>query len=129
MTSYFYLKAHHQDDDLYIHLHGTFDASSASELIQTIEKKQVHTSCVFIDTTHLDRALEPGRTMLESLLPRNALRSRIHFSGIRASDILPQGCILLEGKRPERHQCKGTCKHCACRRTGRADHLPDLPPL
>lgn len=127
MKTGFYLDTRNQDKELYINLHGVFDESSAFELISTIEKNQVKSKLVFIDTTHLTHTAELGKTALDSLLPNNAFRARLHFSGIRARDILPEGCILLKSKKPKSHKCKGTCKNCRCRKTDHASTLPVHP--
>ncbi len=115
MKTNFYLETHHQHHDLRINLHGIFDGSSAFELIQTIKDKQNIFKAVFIDTTNVTSAIPFGREILNTHLPQRKFRTRLHFSGRHAKDIIPQGCVLLKGKMTKKHRCSGNCKNCACR--------------
>jgi hypothetical protein len=36
-----------------------------------------------------------------------------------AADILPDGCILMDGNKSEGHLCKGECRYCACTKPAR----------
>ena len=114
MQSNFHLETKKQDQQSHINLHGVFDGASAFELVHAIKQEYKHGSNVFINTNSLIRTCPFGKAILEYHLPKNVLRAKIHFSGIRAKEIIPDGCTLSQ-KKSHPHQCKGTCKNCKCR--------------
>ncbi len=114
MKSNFHLEASQKNHEYHIHLHGTFDGASAFELLNVIRDAEKQGLTMFIDTSHLKEALPFGRAILESNLPRNGMRAKLHFKGAWAGDILPAGCNLLSGDRKKIHKCKGNCKNCRC---------------
>lgn len=115
MKSNFHLETQKKDQQPHIVLHGVFDGASAFELIQAIEKEYKQGDSIFINTNRLVQTLPFGKAILEHHLPKNVLRTKIHFSGIRAKEIIPDGCILNQKKESSSHLCKGTCKNCKCR--------------
>ncbi|MCG8632233.1 MAG: hypothetical protein MI863_00315 [Desulfobacterales bacterium] len=114
MKSNFHLQAQKKNKELYIDLHGIFDGASAFELIEVIEEGDRQGLAIFIDTSNLKQAYSFGRTILDNHLPKSALRAKLHFSGVWAEGILPDGCVLFNGKHKNGHRCKGNCKNCAC---------------
>ena len=114
MENNFHLKTRLHHNDLHIHLHGSFNGSSACELVRTLQHKSHISKSVFIDTTHVTRTFPFGRAVLEAELPKKGLRRQIHFTGNFARDIMPEGCILLNGNVKKKHACNGNCKNCLC---------------
>lgn len=115
MDGNFSLKTHQNNKDLHIHLQGTFDGSSAFELIQTLKRRNSHNNFVFIDTSHLTETLPFGKTILDTHLPKNKSRIRLHFTGSHARSIIPRGCTLLKGSSNKKRSCGGTCRNCKCK--------------
>ena len=116
MQSNFKLTVQKKNQDIIIKLFGVFDGASAFELIQAIDRKNNSGKKVYIDTSRLSQTFPFGQAVLEKHLSNNKSRSRLHFTGKWAMDILPEGCILLNGKQSQGHICNGDCKNCACRR-------------
>ncbi|MCP3943810.1 MAG: hypothetical protein GY710_20345 [Desulfobacteraceae bacterium] len=87
MKSNFHIKTQKQNQDLYIDLYGIFDGACAFELTHTINQRDDHKSCVFIDTSRLTRIHAFGKAILNFSLPRNTIRAKIHFSGLPAKEI------------------------------------------
>tara|TARA_B100000614_G_scaffold167372_1_gene149098 strand:+ start:285 stop:665 length:381 start_codon:yes stop_codon:yes gene_type:complete len=114
MKSNFHLKTRKKNHELHINLHGIFDGASAFELIEVIRDGEKEGLSIFIDTNHLKEAYVFGKSVLDTHLPKNALRAKVHFSGAWAEGILPDGCILFNGKHKKGHRCKGNCKNCKC---------------
>ena len=119
MKSNFHVNTRRDNHLLHIYLHGIFDGASAFELIDVILKKEDQAETIQVDTSHLTETLPFGKSILNTHLPKNGLRSRIRFSGAQAGGILPEGCVLLEENHRNAHVCKGTCKNCACRKAGK----------
>lgn len=115
MQNNFFIETTQHHNDLYLTLNGIFDGSSAFELIQTIKNEEYINKFVFIDTTNLTSAIPFGKAILDTHLPKNKNRAKIHFKGSHAKSIIPEGCTLLKGKTPKKHVCKGTCKNCKCK--------------
>lgn len=115
MTSNFSLKTRKHHQDVHIKLHGIFDGNSAFQLIHALQKARDHDRPVFIDTNNLTRAYPFGRTILDRHLPQNAFRTKLHFFGVRAKEIVPEGCTLLKSNKHITHKCRGNCKNCTCR--------------
>ena len=53
MATNFKIDVHKNDGNLYLKLKGDFDGTSAHELLDTVRKRAVHTSRVFIHTSNL----------------------------------------------------------------------------
>lgn len=117
MQSNFSLQIRENKQDVHISLKGIFDGSSAFELVRAIENSRKDNQQIFIDTNRLTHTFPFGQTTLETHLPKNDFRSRLHFTGHRAKEILPEGCSLINAGHPKGHVCKGTCKNCSCRKT------------
>ena len=115
MKSNFHLQTRKKNHELHINLHGIFDGASAFELIEVIQDGEKEGLSIFIDTSHLKEAYAFGKSVLDTHLPKNALRTKVHFSGAWAEGILPDGCILFNGVHKKGHRCKGNCKNCKCR--------------
>jgi hypothetical protein len=115
MKSNFYFEASKKNQEYHIHLHGVFDGASAFELIEIILDGEKQGLTMFIDTSHLKEALPFGQAILDTHLPRNAIRAKLNFKGARAGDILPAGCNLLNSHPEKEHKCTGNCKNCRCR--------------
>lgn len=115
MQSNFHLETNTQNQQPQINLHGVFDGASAFELVNAIKQEYKSGSKVFINTNSLIQTCPFGKAILEHHLPKNILRAAIHFSGIRATEIIPHGCTLTQKKKNHQHKCKGTCKNCKCR--------------
>ena len=118
---YFQLKRDIQDNDVYIHLHGTFDGASAFELLSAIADAGRNRRAFIIDTDGLHRAYPFGKAILNWNLPKNDLRTKLHFTGNHARKLLPEGCILAEGGTYPAHVCNGNCKNCTCRQVTSAE--------
>ncbi len=116
MKSNFHLETSKRNHDYHIHLHGVFDGASAFELLNVILNEEKEGQTIFIDTSHLKKAFPFGRAILESNLPRNGIRAKLHFKGTRAGDILPTGCKLLTKQDNTDHICQGNCKNCQCKK-------------
>ncbi|MCG8615823.1 MAG: hypothetical protein MI802_06365 [Desulfobacterales bacterium] len=114
MKSNFHLQTRKKNHELHINLHGIFDGASAFELIEVIQEGGKEGLSIFIDTSHLKEAYAFGKSVLDTHLPKNALRAKVHFSGAWAEGILPDGCILFNGKHKKGHRCRGNCKNCKC---------------
>ncbi len=99
MTSNFSLKARKHNHDVHIKLHGIFDGDSAFQLIHAIQRAKHQDRPVIIDTNNLTHAHSFGRAVLNGHLPKKDLRTRLHFFGIRAKEIMPEGCVLLKNKK------------------------------
>ena len=99
MQSKFHLKTQKRNQNLYIDLYGIFDGSSAFELVNIIEKEKNRHRSIYIDTNRLSRSFPFGRAVLNSHLPNNSLRDKLHFLGRWASRIRPEGSRLLEMKK------------------------------
>jgi len=115
MQSNFYLKIRNPNQQPLINLYGVFDGASAFELINAIKQKYKQSGNILINTNSLIQICPFGKAILEHHLPKNVLRSKIHFSGIYAKEIIPNGCTLSKKKGKNPHKCKGTCKNCKCR--------------
>ncbi|MEH0021094.1 MAG: hypothetical protein V6Z89_15685 [Desulfobacter sp.] len=120
MKSNFHLDARKTNQELHIKLHGVFDGSSAFELIEVIQEGDKQGLSIFVDTSPLKKAYPFGKAILDTHLPKNVLRAKLHFSGFWAEGLLPQGCVLFNGKHKKGHRCKGNCKGCAC---GKGRHM------
>jgi len=114
MNSNFNLKTQRQNHHFRIDLHGVFDGASAFELVRAIERGYDNNNTVLIDTEHLTSTCSFGKAVLESNLPKRVLRAGLHFSGIRAKEIMPEGCTLFNSKDSEHHRCNRDCKNCSC---------------
>ncbi len=114
MKSNFHIQTRKKNRELHIHLHGIFDGASAYELIEIIQEGEKQGLVIFVETDHLKQAFSFGRDILDTHLPKNALRAKVHFSGIWAEGILPQGCVLFNGEHGKGHRCSGNCRNCAC---------------
>ncbi len=112
MESNFYLETQNRDQNVHIHLHGVFDGASAFELIQKIEAHPDRN--IVIETRAVTQAMAYGRHVLKWQLPKRVKRSRLHFSGAHAKQIMPAGCRLLKQKNGTPHVCMGNCKNCTC---------------
>ncbi len=117
MKSNFHMETTKHNHEFHINLHGTFDGASAFELINAIQEGEKQCMAMFIDTSHLNAALPFGQAVLESNLPKNGMRNKLHFKGEWAGDIVPEGCNLLTHTHSKGHKCTGQCKNCRCRRT------------
>ncbi len=115
MKSNFHLETSTKNQEYHIQLHGVFDGASAFELLNVIREGEKQGMTIFIDTNHLVQALPFGRAILDSNLPKSAIRTRLHFKGALAEDLIPEGCSLLKNSHKKGHKCKGTCKNCRCR--------------
>ena len=113
MTSNFYLQTREENLVLHIDLHGAFDVAAAFELIRVIHEREACMDKIVIDTGHISEILGFGKSMLNAHLPGDSLRSKLHFTGTGAGEMLPDGCRLMK---PHGHRCRGTCKRCACRK-------------
>jgi hypothetical protein len=116
MQSNFQLKTHGKNP-VHIDLQGVFDGASAFELVHTIARNCDPDKAVFIDTNQLTRAHAFGRLILAFHLPKEIPRSNIHFSGIKAGEIMPKGCRMLhkQKNRSETHSCSNNCPDCTFR--------------
>ncbi|WP_022667131.1 hypothetical protein [Desulfospira joergensenii] len=99
MQSKFHLKTQKRNQNLYIDLYGTFDGSSAFELVNIIQKEKNRNQSIFIDTSRLSKSFPFGRAVLDSHLPNNSLRERLHFLGRWANRIRPEGSRTLKIKK------------------------------
>lgn len=122
MENNFSIKIRQHHNDLYINLHGIFDGASAFELVKTLKGKNNKDMSMFIDTTHLTTAIPFGKAILDTHLPKNKFRNKVHFSGSYARSIIPEGCILLKGRKTKQHTCSGICKNCRCRSKQSVSH-------
>jgi hypothetical protein len=116
MKSNFYLNTAQRNQEYHIDLHGVFDGASAFELLRSIWKGDKKGMTMFIDTSHLKATHPFGQAVLESNLPQNGIRAKLHFKGAWAGDILPEGCHLLKGRHEKGRVCTGSCKNCQCRK-------------
>lgn len=116
MKSNFHLNTVKKKQEYHIYLHGVFDGASAFELLEIIWEGDQKGVTIFIDTSHLKSAHPFGQEILESNLPQNGIRAKLHFKGAWAGDILPEGCHLLKGRNEKGHVCTGSCKNCKCRK-------------
>lgn len=107
MQPNFYLKTQKQNSDLYINLHGVFDCASAWELTNTIKKEYYENKAFYIDTGKVTQTYSLGKIVLDLNLSSSIKRNLIHFSGLKATDIMPEGCTLFK-----KHQCRGNCTEC-----------------
>lgn len=121
MKSNFNLKTRKQNQRFYIDLHGVFDGASAFELVRAIERGYHDNNTVLIDTDRLTSTCSFGKAVLESNLPKSVLRAGLHFSGIRAREIMPEGCTLFN-KMNSKHRCNGDCKNCSCNNKSAPTH-------
>lgn len=119
MESNFHMDAQARDQEIYINLHGVFDGASAFELIQKIEDHP--DKHIVIETQALTRTLDYGRHVLQWQLPKTVRRSRLHFAGDHAKQIMPQGCKLLKYRNGKPHICMGNCKNCRCRQDAESE--------
>lgn len=119
MKSNFHLKSRQENQALHINLHGVFDGASAFELIRAITEGEHRVERIYVHTNRLTRAFSFGKSILNSHLPKtSSLRPKLNFSGAWATEILPEGCSLLEAGDATGRRCKGDCKNCACRKIG-----------
>lgn len=115
MENDFHLKTTFNHTDLFIQLQGTFNGSSACELVNTLKNKNYIAKSVFIDTSQVTQIFPFGRAILNAELPKKEIRKRLHFTGSHAKEIIPEGCVLLKGNMKKKHVCTGQCKNCKCR--------------
>ena len=115
MKSNFHLKTKKTNQHVQINLHGVFDGASAFELIHAIEQGNGNdNNTVVVDTDRLTRTCSFGKAVLECRLPKSGFRDNLHFSGTRAEEIIPNGCIL-DKKKSLTHKCNHDCKNCRYR--------------
>ncbi|MFK5953984.1 MAG: hypothetical protein QM498_13055 [Desulfobacterium sp.] len=112
--TYFRLKTDQHEQDFHIHLYGVFDGSSAFDLLEVIANHADQGQNIHINTDNIVRTYPFGKTILNWNLPKNDLRSKLHFAGTHAQALLPDGCILLSEKNTSAHTCQGNCKDCVC---------------
>ena len=119
MTHHFQLKTDTRDNEVFIHLHGTFDGSSAFALLSVIAGETEEKRHFVINTDGLRRAYPFGKTVLEWHLPQGDLRTKLHFTGKFAHELVPAGCPLSQGRALPAHACgcSEECKNCTCRLT------------
>ena len=122
MESNFHLKTRTQNRDLHIDLYGVFYGASAFKLINALKKKGNGHQAVFIDTNRLTRTYSFGRTVLNAHLPKTVHRNHVHFSGLKAREIMPQGCHLFKKEGDRFRVCTGDCANCDCRPEGRSEY-------
>ena len=115
METDFHIKAKINHNDLLIQLQGTFNGSSAFELANILKINSNISKSFFIDTDQITQIFPFGRAILNTELPKKGIRKRLHFTGSRAKEIIPEGCVLLNGNFKKKHVCTGQCKNCKCR--------------
>lgn len=117
MQSNFQLKTLGKGKEVHIDLQGIFDGASAFELVNALTRSCDPEKAVFIDTDKLTQAHSFGRLILDFHLPKEIPRSNIHFSGLRAEEIMPGGCRMSQKRKQKdkTHSCPNNCPNCTCR--------------
>ena len=108
--TFFRLKTDQCGQNFYIYLYGVFDGSSAFNLLEVITKHIDQDQSIFINTDHIVHTYPFGKTILNWNLPQSNLRSKLHFAGTHAREILPDGCRFLSERSTSGHTRRKNCK-------------------
>ena len=119
MSANFQMTVRHSNDNLHIQTRGTFDGTSAHELLNLLKEHYNGKGRVFVDTNGLQTVNTFGCTLFRSLLHQTSVpASQLFFKGKNGFDIAPDGSrvlIVSSGKKAKKdHVCCGKCANCTC---------------
>lgn len=119
MSTDFHMTVRRSKDNLHIQARGTFDGTSAHELLNLLKEQYDGRGRVFVDTNGLQSVNSFGCTVFRTCLYQTSVpASQLFFKGENGFSIAPDGSRVLivpGGKREKKgHVCCGKCANCTC---------------
>lgn len=119
MSTDFQMTVRHSKDNLHIQTRGTFDGTSAHELLNLLKEHYTGKGRIFVDTNGLQTLHAFGCTVFRSLLHQTSIPvSQLFFKGKNGFSIAPDGSRVLlvsaREKTGKKHVCCGKCANCTC---------------
>lgn len=130
MSTDFQMHYRHNKTNLYIQVTGTFDGTSAHELLNLLQR-EYRGGNVFVDTASLGGFMPFGKNVLQSRLCQTPVQAAsLFFKGEKGFAVAPSGSRVLLVKQGEparndgrKKHCCGNCANCTCR--GKHKHSTD----